>query len=595
MMKNLNILLIIISTSYCLKAKQSAFDTSNPVTGAVGNIFLISKLPVLQSSPAPAPAPTPVAPGNTLPTTLTYTGATQGAYKVFQGSQVNFTPTFTGTVQSWSITPDISTIIPGLVFNPVTGAITGVPTNPPAATTTYPSFTITATVATYTQNFPIVIELLGTGAKVWTVINGVSGGDTKAGTNAMKYDPTCNCLYIGGTTTSNLNGQTIPSTGGNPSGFISRYELDGSRKWTRVFGTSGAAFTSVNGITTDTAGNIYSTGNAGIGNFNGINITVANLWPFSAGYIIKFDPNGNLLWTASSAPSVLHYYSGILIDNSGDVIVSGTVVASSIDGMTNTGGSDQAGIVQKFNPTNGNRIAGIIIPGSVSPFRGTDVTGVAMDTTGKIYLGVATRTTVRCGDGTIYWRPALFRFDANMNYLSCTAISSAANTVFGFGATASTSGESYLAGYINGAVTFDGYANIGNTDGYFTKFDSAGTKQWTRRLGVAGAMTTINSARYESSTNNIYITGLTSGNLQGTIAGTRNMFVAKYDSAGNQIWLEMQGITNDTTGLGVGDGTSIAFDSIGTLYTFGDTNGQVNGVSNSAAPNRSVFLVRNVK
>jgi hypothetical protein len=514
------------------------------------------------------------------------------------GVAYNYTPTADVPVESWSITPDLQTLVPGLTFNSTTGTISGTPNISIATSGGFPltTFTITAKNGTASKDFTIQIQILKSGDKVWTVVNGISGGDTRAGTNSMKFDTTCKCLYIGGTTTANLDGQTIPSTGGNPSGFISRYDLDGNRIWTRVFGTSGAAFTSVLGIATDSTGNIYITGNAGIGNFNGINITVPNSWPFSAGYIIKFDPNGNLIWTTSSSPSVLHYYSGILIDNNGDVVVSGTMVATSIDGMTNTGWSDQAGIVQKFNPSNGSRITGAIIPGSVSPFRGTDVMGVAIDSAGKIYLGVATRTGVRCGDGTVNWRPALFRFDANMNYLNCTAISSASIPVFAFGVTASTGGESYMSGYINGAVSFDGYSNIGNTDGYFTKFDSSGVKQWTKRVGVAGAVTTINSTRYESSTNNLYITGLTSGNLQGNIVtGTRNMFVAKYDSAGNQIWLEMQGITNDTAGLGVGDPTSIAFDSDGTLYSFGDTNGQVNGVSNPASPNRSFFLVRNVK
>lgn len=577
------IIAFIISCSFlinCLKVKKNPFDASNnPVaTIAIGGF------------PSSSSSGTSNSTTTTAPSNLTYS-LTALQSKLIPGNSITITPDIKGTVDSWSISPDPPS---WMTFDTKTGVIT---CNPPTGLSAESyTFTVTATNSGGKVSFNVPLQLLGSGDNVWTVINGIAGADTKAGTNSMKYDSSCKCLYIGGTTTGNLDGQTIPSTGGNQSGFLSRYDLDGNRIWTRVFGTSGAASTSVNGIANDSAGNIYLTGLAGIGNFNGINITVPNSWPNGAGYIIKYDSNGNLIWTTSSSPSILHYYSGILIDNNGDVIVSGTVVASAIDGMTNTGWSDQAGIVQKFNPTNGSRITGIIIPGNNPPSRGTDVSGVAVDSTGKIYLGVATRTTVSCGDGTTNWRPALFRYDANMGYLNCSPLAVTAST-FAFGVTAAPNGDSYISGY--GAGTIDSIALVGVSDAYFTKFDPVGTKQWTRRLGVAGANTAILSVIYESSINNLYITGITGGNLGGnTITGSRDMFIAKYDTSGNQVWLNMQGVKNDTLYVGIGGSgtTSIALDANKTLYSFGDTDGTIGGISNPAgSPKRSFFLVRNVQ
>ncbi|HNK58518.1 MAG TPA: SBBP repeat-containing protein, partial [Leptospiraceae bacterium] len=213
---------------------------------------------------------------------------------------------------------------------------------------------------------------------------------------------------------------------------------------------------------------------------------------------------------------------------------------------------------------------------------------------GNIYVAGASRApSPNCGIGsTAYWRPVLFRFNSSMSYIGCTFIT-VSSTAFAFGATASPNGESYISGY--GSGTIDSIGPIGTTDGYFTKFDNLGNKLWTKRLGVPGAITTINSVVYEPNVNMIYITGLTNGNLAGTVTGTRDMFVAKYDPSGNQIWIKMQGINNDSIGLGVGDGTSIVFDQSKTMYSFGHTNGTVNGITNPAAPNNALFLVRNVQ
>lgn len=588
-MKKLFLLSSILLSMFCLKAKRSPSDISNPSYTAgspIGNLFILSRIPVSGNKPPVTTSPnSPVAPGAITP-------SAQGSDRMIPGQPVNFSFSAPGTVTSWSISP--TTLPIGLTFNPQTGAITGTPdasyqTNGGFSLTT---FTVTAHNDTASTNFQVPIKVLTSGENAWTVINGISGGDTKAGTNSMKYDLACKCLYIGGTTTANLDGQTIPSIGGNPSGFISKYDLDGQRIWTRVFGISGSAGISVLGLATDSSGNIYLTGDAASGNFNGITFSSGG----TAGYIIKYDASGNVQWTTSSAPNVRHFYSGIVIDNSGDVVVTGTVHAGSIDGMTNTGWLDQALIIQKFNPSNGTRITGVIRAGSGS--LGTDGYGVSTDPTGNIYIaGVSRAGSPNCGIGsTAYWRPVLFRFTSSLSFISCSFIP-VNQTTFAFGSTATITGESYLSGYTSGSATVDSISPIGNYDGYFTKFDSGGIKQWTKRLGVSGATTAINSIRYESSTNNLYITGLTNGNLLGNIiTGTRNMFVAKYDSSGNQIWLEMQGITNDTAVLGVGgSGTSIAFDSNGTLYSFGDTNGQVNGVSNLAGTNRSMFLVRTVQ
>jgi hypothetical protein len=372
---------------------------------------------------------------------------------------------------------------------------------------------------------------------------------------------------------------------------LSKYDLNGNRIWTKVIGISGAAGTGINGVVLDSVGNIYVTGFHGPGNFQGCTTTA-----LYAGYVAKFDTNGNFQWTTCTGNAQRHYYNGLIIDASSDVVALGSTYDSPIDGMSFSSGLDQSIILQKFNPTTGARITGTIIPGNGA--LGTDGHGISVDSAGKIYVAGVSRASSYCGIGTsAYWRPVLFRFNSSMAYINCTFIPVTATT-FTFGITATPTGESFLSGYADHNGLVDGFSPIGTTDGYVTKFNSSGSKLWTQRIGVAGARTIINSVVYEPTSDKLYFTGLTAGNLQGNaITGTRDMFVAKHsnDGSGTQIWLKMQGIKNDTNGLALGDGTGIVFDSNKTLYSFGDTNGTIGGQTNPASPNRSMFLVRNLQ
>ena len=77
----------------------------------------------------------------------------------------------------------------------------------------------------------------------------------------------------------------------------------------------------------------------------------------------------------------------------------------------------------------------------------------------------------------------------------------------------------------------DGNTNLGSYDIFLVKYNSSGTKQWTKQLGTTSSdygfgVTT-------DSSGNIYVTGYTSGNLDGnTSSGGKDIFLVKYDSSG---------------------------------------------------------------
>ncbi|MBK6608016.1 MAG: hypothetical protein IPG24_21680 [Leptospiraceae bacterium] len=68
--------------------------------------------------------------------------------------------------------------------------------------------------------------------------------------------------------------------------------------------------------------------------------------------------------------------------------------------------------------------------------------------------------------------------------------------------------DAYISGYSQ-STSLDGYALLGTIDAFVTKFNSLGTKQWTRRLGVAGSSSAINMVGFANG--KLYLYGVTTG------------------------------------------------------------------------------------
>ncbi|HEY9740689.1 MAG TPA: SBBP repeat-containing protein [Coleofasciculaceae cyanobacterium] len=99
------------------------------------------------------------------------------------------------------------------------------------------------------------------------------------------------------------------------------------------------------------------------------------------------------------------------------------------------------------------------------------------------------------------------------------------------------SGNVYVGGGTNGSLAG---ANEGLRDNFVTKYNGNGTELFTQQFGTAGFETiygidTDNQGNY-------YITGVTDGELAGPRqANLLDTFVAKYDSNGNQQWIQQIG------------------------------------------------------
>jgi hypothetical protein len=126
-------------------------------------------------------------------------------------------------------------------------------------------------------------------------------------------------------------------------------------------------------------------------------------------------------------------------------------------------------------------------------------------------------------------------------------------------------GNVYVLG--NATGNFGNQLNQGTQDVYLTKYDSAGNLQWTHMVGSNGSASGYSMA-LDPSGGGVVIAGSTTADLtQTAIAnGNSDTFVASYDPRGNQNWVQqLQTLTNNQP-------TSVSVDSSGNVYVGGTTS-----------------------
>ena len=143
---------------------------------------------------------------------------------------------------------------------------------------------------------------------------------------------------------------------------------------------------------------------------------------------------------------------------------------------------------------------------------------------------------------------------------------------YAYGVATDSSGNVYVTGGTNGGL--DGNTNTGNTDLFVVKYSSSGTKQWTKQLGSSSRDSAYGVAT--DSSGNVYVTGMTNGGLDGCKnAGVEDLFVVKYNSSGTKQWTKQLGTSKHDRARGV------ATDSSGNVYVTGDTYGGLDGNTNA--------------
>jgi len=294
--------------------------------------------------------------------------------------------------------------------------------------------------------------------------------------------------------------------------FVAKYDSAGHILWAKACQADHQIIG--NSITADVIGNVYITGYY-ISNAIGFDsVTLYSASPASGDiFIVKYDANGNVLWSETFGGSSADDGVGITTDANGYFYITGNFISPSITfgSFTLTNTSNSADIFTAKFSQNGNVIWAKGSGGSPGP-----------------------------------------------SY--CTSISTDGH------------GNSFVTGYFYAdSLSFDNItlsnSSYGHTDYFIVKYDSSGNAIWAKNA--------INSDNDQSNSivadtlGNSYMTGmyidnhLTFGSCEIFNNGSGNLYITKLDSSGNYVWAKSVGGKLSETGNG------ITIDKLGNLFITG--------------------------
>jgi hypothetical protein len=396
---------------------------------------------------------------------------------------------------------------------------------------------------------------------------GVAGGSTLA--SSIAIDVSGNVYVTGVTGAVGLDGNT--QTGTNDF-FVTKYNISGVKQFTKQLGVAGVA-TNGNSIATDVSGNVYVAGSTA-GGLDGNTLT-GTLDVF----VTKYDSSGVKLYTKQLGVAGVATNGGYVAnDASGNVYVAG-YTKGGLDGNTLTGTEDV--FVTKYNSSGVKLYTKQLGVSGVS----TQSRSVATDVSGNVYI--AGFTSGGLDGNTLTGTQDFFvtKYDSSGVKLYTKQLGVATKSTTGSSIALDASGNVFVAGSTTGGL--DGNTLIGTQDFIVTKYNSSGVKQYTKQLGSVGVTIRTSSIATDVS-GNFYVTGSTTGGFDGnTLTGTRDYFMTKYNSSGVKQYTKQLGVATKFT-----QGTGVSTDTNNNVYLTGSTSGGLDGNTYTVGSGFDFFVTK---
>jgi len=323
-------------------------------------------------------------------------------------------------------------------------------------------------------------------------------------------------------------------------------------------------------LAADIFGNIYLSANFIASSVTFGSYTLTNSGTAWNACIVKYDSSGNVLWAnkAGGTSEVLD----ISTDHLGNVYMTGNFSSPSITFGSITlirKGTNDAFVV-KYN-SSGN-VMWAKNAGGVSGSSGGY--SVAIDDSDNVYLsGIFGSSSFSFGSFTlsnIYgWNLFLGKYDALGNEIWAQNV---IGSRFLNHITTDSSGNIYLTGSFNSPTANLGsttLVNFGMEDVFLAKFNSSGNILWAKNAGGNGSDG--GACVVTDNAGNVYLSGTfisTSFSIDTFLlpnSGCVDIFLAKYDTTGNVIWVKGAGGTGeDRTGTG-----GLSINQNGTVFMSG--------------------------
>lgn len=356
-------------------------------------------------------------------------------------------------------------------------------------------------------------------------------------------------VFLTGGTTGDLGG----SNAGSRDAWIAKYDSSGNQSWIRQFGSS--SFDTGYGIATDNQGNSYMVG------YTEGDLAGTKQAEFSDVWLAKYDSNGNQVWIQQFGSDVTNLSVDIDVDDTGNVYLSGLNVEA--DQSSIVGNTDDY-FVTKYD-TNGNRqwYTEYGSPRDSSALLNFDESyGVAVGSDGSVYTTGWTYGDL-AGENAGAYDVWVSKQDNNGNQQWIQQFGTE-TLEFSWDVDTDSQGNSYAIGWTQGDL---GGLNAGSYDAWLAKYDTNGNQVWVQQLGTSGDDEAFGVEI--GLDDSIFLTGYTDNNLGGTNAGFYDAWVAKYDTNGNQAWIQQFGTPELDQAYG------LTSDNANNLYVTGVTEGSL--------------------
>jgi hypothetical protein len=411
------------------------------------------------------------------------------------------------------------------------------------------SITLTNSLRSASPTFDgFLVKYDATGGVVWAQKFGGTNDDRGAGV-AVDAQHQCHVTGYFESTNFAIGGVTLTNyaPSGNSSLFVAKLDAAGNLVWARspgpAYDASGAR------IVVDSAGNSYVAGSfSGTNYFGSTNLVSRG---YSDVLLLKYDPDGNLLWAQQAGGNYVDGAAGLALDASGNFYLLANIRSTnaafganvfSVKG-TNT---CQNLVVAKYNPS-GSVLWAKLYGGTdvdsgadlaIGPGNNCYITGTVRST--NMVFG---STTLSNGGNALYGDI----FVAHLNNSGNPVYPMPAWTVHGDGLNGSSGiavdqfGECYVAGFFTGTnlvfnSTWQGLVTLTNSetgaDAFVAQFDGSGSLMRVFQPIGTQEQRAFSIALDAAATP--YVTGWTMGTNEmfGSLAATNaylDMFVAKLD------------------------------------------------------------------
>jgi len=359
------------------------------------------------------------------------------------------------------------------------------------------------------------------------------------------------------------SGTTTLTSAGSYDIFIQK--LDASGNFVRAKAMGGTSYDEGYSITTDSSGNVYTTGYfQGTADFDP-SAGTTNLT--SAGsndiFIQKLDASGNFVWAKAMGGTSFDFGRSISTDAYGNVYTTGTFLGTAVfdpsaTGTTNLTSAGSVDIfIQKLDAS-GNLLWAKAMGGTSDDF----CVSITTDASGNVYTtgyfeetadfdpSAGTTNLTSAGEYDIF----IQKLDASGNLLWAKAMGGTSYDE-GWSITTDASGNVYTTGSFQGTADFDpssGTTNLTSAGGYdifIQKLDASGNLVWAKTMG--GTSHDFGYSITTDASGNVYTTGYfrgtadfdpsTTGTTNLTSAGSGDIFIQKLDASGNLLWAKAMG------------------------------------------------------